>query len=190
MLRNLFADNVVADNNKNNAIAYLRTLKESPTKIARLLAILIIPSAALAWWYYSLAMSVGAVTPLRPAADLSSSEEVFISEPHNVPEAPADDSKESGSSSSSSSSISTDQIDLKINSNSSQTGVVEVDGQSIPVPTDGSTHQVIQNENGKTTVDINVESDSSGTSKSRSSTNINLRSSSSSDVDIESEVSR
>lgn len=181
MLRNLFADNVITENNKSNLLAYLHTLKENPSKIARLLAILIIPSAALGWWYYSLAMSVGSVTSLQPVSELSSSEEVLISEPQNVPEVPADDSEKSGSSS----SISTDQIDLKINSNSSPAGVVEVDGQSIPVPTDGSTHQVIQNENGKTTVDINVESDTSGTSKSRSSTNINLRSSSSTDLDIE-----
>lgn len=176
MLRNLFADNVIAENNKSNLLAYLHTLKEHPSKIARLLAILIIPSAALGWWYYSLAMSIGSVTPLQTTSE--SSEEIILSEPQNISEIQPDEST-------SSSSASTDQIDLKINNSSSQTGVVEVDGQSIPIPADGSTHQIIQNENGKTTVDINVESDTSGTSKSRSSTNINLRSSSSTDLDIE-----
>jgi hypothetical protein len=184
MLRNTSADSIIADNNTNSLSLYLRNLKDSPSKIVKLLAILTIPSAALGWWYYSLAMSVGAVTPLRPVAELSSPQDTPISEPQNITETPVDESA------SSSSSTSTDQIDLKINSNSSQTGVVEVDGQSIPVPSDGSTHQVIQNDNGKTTIDINVDSDTSGTSKTRSSTNINLRSSSSTDLDIDSKETR
>lgn len=183
MLSNLSASGLIAEDNKITPTTYLRSLKDNPSKIARLLAIFILPSIALGWWYYGLAMSVAAVTPLRSIAE--SSEENIISEPQAVTEAPVDDSAPSSSAS----SVTTDQVDLKINSSSSSSShntTVEVDGQSIPVPEDGSTHQIIQNDNGKTTIDINVDSDTSGTSKTRSSTNINLRSSSEVDVDVKS----
>ncbi|MDB5187073.1 MAG: hypothetical protein JWM07_545 [Candidatus Saccharibacteria bacterium] len=183
MLSNLSAGSFIAEDTTVNFSTYLRSLKENPIKIVRLLAILIVPSAALGWWYYSLAMSVGAVAPLGSATTIQSSQDTLISAPENISES------SEGNTSESSSSVSSDRIDVKINSNSSsssQTGAVEVDGQSIPIPSDGSTHQIIQNDNGKTTIDINVDSDTTGTSKSRSSTNINLDSSSSMDVDIDS----
>lgn len=189
MLSNLFDSSFIAEDTNTSLASYFRTLRHNPTKFARLLAIFILPSMALGWWYYSLAMSVGAVAPLRSSA--GSSEEITIPDSQNAPAAPAvNDTLTTDATNSASSSVSTDQINLNINSNAAQSSTVEVDGQSIPVPADGSTHQIIQNDNGKTTIDINVDSDTSGTSKTRSSTNINLRSSSSADLDIESEVRR
>lgn len=179
MLSNLFAGSIRADDNKAMLSTYLRTLKSEPSKLAKVLAALLIPAAALGWWYYSVAMSVDAVVPLNSTSSRTS----------DLPALEQQSSVESATDSSSSTatplSSSSENIDVNISGNSPQTSV-RIDGQSVPVPTDGSTHQVIQNDNGKTTVDINVNSNSSGTSSTRSSTKINLKSSSSSDVDIRS----
>lgn len=182
MLRNFSANNFIAHDNKVTFASYLRALKDNPAKLASLLAIFMIPTLALGWWYYSVAMSVDAVAPLNTYD--TSSDGSISSDPANISDiAPG----------STSSSDTTEKIDMQIHSstsNNSQTGFVEVNGQSIPIPADGSTHQVIQNDNSQTTVDINVDSDTSGTSTSRSSTNINLKSSSDTDVDIKSEEIR
>jgi hypothetical protein len=184
MLRNLSDGSITDRDNTILFSSYLHNLKANPIKTIRLLAILVIPSIVLGGWYYALAMSVGVVTPLRSGSVGDVSEGTFAPEAKTAPATAADGSVSESSSTSSSSSVSTDRIDLKVDSSSSLKGAVEVNGQSIPVPADGSTHRVIENENGKTTVDINVDSDRSGTSNVRSSTNINLRSSSSTDVDV------
>jgi hypothetical protein len=184
MLRNLSDGSISDRENTISFLSYLHDLKANPIKLIRLLAIIVIPSIALGGWYYSLAMSVGAVNPLRSVSD--SSEDTFVSEEKTTPITATNESTSEPSSASSSTSVSTDRIDLRMDSSSTPNGAVEVNGQSIPVPADGSTHRVIENENGKTTVDINVDSDTSGTSNVRASTNVNLRSSSSTDVDIKS----
>jgi hypothetical protein len=178
MLRNLSAGNITTNQSWMALYAFLRSLKEKPARMAAAIAALVIPSAALGWWYYSFAMSLGAVTPLRPAVESS---DLRVPDPQAAPEAVSDSSTTTAPASSS------DQADININSssneNSSQTNV-EVNGQQVAVPDNGSTHQVIESENGKTTVDINVDSSTSGSSESRSSTNIKMRSSSNSDLNV------
>jgi hypothetical protein len=180
MLSNLFASSIRADDNNAMLSTYLRTLKSEPSKLAKVLAALLIPAAALGWWYYSVAMSVDAVVPLNSTSSRTS--DLPALEQQSSVEAVTDSSSSSTTTPLSNSS---ENIDVNISGNSPQTSV-RIDGQSVPVPAEGSTHQVIQNDNGKTTVDINVNSNSSGTSSTRSSTKINLKSSSSSDVDIRS----
>lgn len=181
MLSNLFAGSIHADDNKAMLSTYLRTLKSEPSKLAKVLAALLIPAAALGWWYYSVAMSVDAVVPLNSTNSRTS--DLPALEQQSSAEAITDSSSSSTTTPLSNSS---ENIDVNISGNNSPQTSVRIDGQSVPVPADGSTHQVIQNDNGKTTVDINVNSNSSGTSSTRSSTKINLKSSSSSDVDIRS----
>lgn len=189
MLSNLFVSNTNATAPHVSALAtYLQSLRDNPSSFAKLLVLLFIAILVLGFWAYSIVMSTGAMTSLRSAAGASETvtaplrdtTESDITAPATAPGASVDSS-------------SSDNIDLKINSNSSNNSTqtdVQVNGQSIPVPTDGSTHQVIQDDNGKTTVDIDVDSDNSGSSSVRSSTNINLKSSSNIDVDIESKESQ
>jgi cytoskeletal protein RodZ len=172
MLRDLSAGNVNANSMTGFLATYLHSLKEKPFRVVSLLAIFLIPIAALAWWYYSVVMSVSAVLPMQTANDASGAE--------LTPESQS--SLESPSQISSSSS---ENIDVNIKNDSSNTSV-EVDGQPVKVPEEGSSHQVIEDKDGKTTVDIQVDSNTSGTNRTRSSTNINLRSSSNSDVHINS----
>lgn len=175
MLGNSSASSIITD--ARAALAtYLRTLKEHPNRLVSLLAVLIISAAALGWWFYSFAMSLDAVKPLQPAADSS---ELQVSDPQKTPEAVTDSQATAGSSSEKADGNSSTNI------HSSEINV-EIDGQTIPVPENGSTHQVIQNDNGKTTVDISVDSDTSGSNKTRTSTDIRMKSSSSSDIDIKS----
>ena len=184
MLSNLFASNTNTTTPHVSAlVTYLQSLRDNPSSIAKLLVLLLVAILALGFWIYSIVMSTDAVTSLR---SITGSSEAVTSPSQDVAEpdiaAPATVPGVSADSSSS------DNIDLKINSNTSNNSTqtdVQVDGQSIPIPSDGSTHQVIEDENGKTTIDINVDSDNSGSSRVRSSTNVNLRSSSSVDVDIE-----
>lgn len=186
MLSNLFDSRFIAEDNKVSPASYLRTLKHNPTKKLGLLAVVIFPGLTLGWWFYSLAMAVGVISPMRSAA--VSSDEIIIPDSHSATAIPEITKMESADSTSSATSNS--KVNLNIDNNTVQSSTVEIDGQSVPVPTDGSSHQVIQNDNGKTTIDINVDSDTSGTSNTRSSTSINLRSSSSADLNRESEENR
>ncbi len=177
MLRNLSVSNIDSANSRTALSTYLHSFKEKPSRVAALLAIFIIPSAALGWWYYNFAMSVGATVPLSPLNDKS---EIIIPESHVSADTPADTSSVSNSG-----NTSTNKIEATISGDPAQTQV-KVNDESISVPSNGSTHQVIQNDNGKTTVDINVDSNTSGSSSSRSSTDIKFRSSSSSNINIKS----
>jgi cytoskeletal protein RodZ len=179
MLRNLFASNIVIDNARVALTTYLRTLKENPIRLVSMLAILFILIGVLAWWSYSVVMSLRAVTPVQSN---DSSSQVQLSEPQQSPEAISDTSTTTTPPDATSDET---RGGTGSNVNSSQIDV-EVNGQAIPVPENGSTHQVIQNDGGKTTVDINANSSTSGSSKSSSSTDVKVRSSSSSDINIKS----
>jgi hypothetical protein len=177
MLRNLSAGNITANNMTGLLATYLHSLKEKPFRLVSLLAIFIIPIAALVWWYYTVAMSLGAVLPLQTAsetsgADLTPDAQSSLNAVTDTPE-----------TSSRASSNTSENMDVNISNDSTNTNI-EIDGESVTVPENGSSHQVIENEDGKTTVDIQVDSNTSGTNRNRSSTNINLRSSSSADVNI------
>ncbi len=68
---------------------------------------------------------------------------------------------------------------------------VRINGEQMPVPQTGTTHKVIQDDNGTTTIDISVDSSTVGgtstnSSTTNSSTNIQLNSTSEIDSSIES----
>ena len=170
----------VTDNDKLTFSGYLNSIKHSPSRLTALLAACAIPVAALAWWYYSFVMSVGAFGPLR-----------LVTETPNTP-APAAQQQttettiDTSSVAPSSSARSDDDLNINISSsNSSTSSSVEVNGQSVPVPEQGSSHQVINDANGRTTVDISVDSNTSGSSTTRSSTRIDVDSSARSKVKID-----
>ena len=176
MLRNLFVGNMNADLNKHTLVSYFQALRMQPAKLAGMLAMFIVPIGALGWWCYSFVLSVGAMEPLQSTAGASS--EVSLPE-----SSPSSDASVNVDAVTSSLPESSGTVDVDVNSNSSQT-TVKIDGQTVPLTDQGTIHQVIQNDNSQTTVDVNIDSDTTGTTKSRSSTNINLHSSSSADVDI------
>lgn len=62
---------------------------------------------------------------------------------------------------------------------------VTVNGTPVPVPQNGSHHQIIQDDNGTTSVDITVNSQSSDDNSSRSSSDLRIRSSTRSSLNIE-----
>lgn len=179
MLRNLFAGSVNADTEKNIFLSFLQKLPTEPSKLAAMLSVFVIPISALGWWCYSVVLSVGAMAPLQSASGSSSGVTVPQSSVNSDTSSSAADIAPSLPSSSNNS----ESLNVDISNNSSQT-TVTVDGQTVPVPDQGTTHKVIQNDNGQTTVDISIDSDTTGRTTSRSSTDINLRSSSSSDVEV------
>jgi len=157
---------------------YLQSIKRSPLRLTAALAAGALPIAALAWWYYSFVMSVGAFGPLQLVTDTPE-----VTTP--VAEQQAAESSIDATASASSSE-SNGQVDVNISSsNNSTQSSVNLNGQSVAVPDQGSTHQVIEDANGRTTVDISVDSSTTGSSKTRSSTNLDVDSSTRSKVNID-----
>lgn len=187
MLRNLFAASADTDTDKHSLVSSLHALPLEPSKLAGMLAVFIVPISALGWWCYSVVMSVGAMAPLQSASESSSKVSIPSSSINSDTSLNAADVTSSMSNPSDNSSSL--DVDIHSSNNSSQT-TVKVDGQTVPIADQGTTHKVIQNDNGQTTVDITIDSDTTGRATSRSSTDINLRSSSSSDVDIRSKEIR
>lgn len=177
MLNNLH----VTDNDKLTFSRYLNSVKHSPSRLTTLLAIGALPVAALVWWYYSFVMSVGAFGPLRLVNQTANP-----TEPASLQQT-AETTIDTSSVTPSSSASSDDNLNVNISSSSNSTNSsVEVNGQSVTVPDQGSTHQVIDDANGRTTVDISVDSNTSGSSTTRSSTRIDVDSSARSKVKIDS----
>jgi hypothetical protein len=171
----------VTNNDKFTFSGYLNAIKHSPSRLTALLAAGAIPVAALAWWYYSFAMSVGAFGPLRLVNETPNSTTPVAQQQT------AQTTLDTSSVSPSSSASSDDNLNVNISSsNSSTNSSVEVNGQSVPVPDQGSTHQVINDANGRTTVDISVDSNTSGSGTSRSTTRLDVNSSARSKVKIDS----
>lgn len=183
MLKDL---HIVADRFTERRLAfsrYLHSIRHSPLRLTALVAAGVLPITALVWWYYSFVMSVGAFGPLQVVNGNGTSSVT----------APATGQQESelnvnaDISAPSSEATSDSQVDINISSsNSSTQSSVNVNGQSVPMPDQGSTHQVIEDANGRTSVDISVDSNTSGTSKTRSSTNIDVDSSTRSKVKVDS----
>lgn len=61
---------------------------------------------------------------------------------------------------------------------SATTTHLEVNGQTVPVPTNGTTRQTVESPDGNTSVNLSVESTSSGSKNTSSSTHIQMNSSS------------
>ncbi len=73
--------------------------------------------------------------------------------------------------------------------NSSSADVnVNVNGQDVAVPSEGSVHKVVNDGNGTTTIDVNVQSNSSGSSSNRSYVRSNLNINSSSSTRVQQDV--
>lgn len=72
--------------------------------------------------------------------------------------------------------------ETKSTTNQTNSTNVSVNGQSITVPANGSTHQTIPSENGQTEVDISNDSGGNGTNQSHSSTQVNINSRSSAET--------
>lgn len=167
MMRNLFASDDSSTNGKNTLRSYLDSLRHKPLRAAGVAALAIVPAAALVGWYYSFAMSVANISPQNATTDASL--EVTTSESIKPLEVSEGDIDEVAPTQPPSSQSTPDET--------TATTDVQVNGQSIPVPDEGSVHRVIKNKDGETTVDISVKSDTSGTSRSHSSTNIQMNSS-------------
>lgn len=129
---------------------------------ARLLALFMLPTTAVMWWYYSVAMSVAAMMPQLSA---TTSADAITIEPQAVSELLSDVSTHSPST-----------LHTTVNS-SPDTADVRINGQAIPVPDNGEVHKTIKDDNGQTKVDISVQSNTSGSRESRSSTSFRLESS-------------
>ncbi len=181
MLRNLFASSSIVNSSKYAFADYLQPLPLGSSKVFGMLAVLLLPITALGWWCYSFVLSVGAMAPLQSTGTSTSSMTI----PERVTSSEANINSSISSTAAPNASSDSSSVDVNISNDFSQT-TVNVNGQSLPISDEGTTHKVIQNDNGQTTVDVSIDSDTTGTTSSRSSTNINLRSSSSSDVDIRS----
>ena len=181
MLKNLHLVNNRFTNGKQSLSRYLHTITHSPVRLTTLLAAGVLPIAAIAWWYYSFVMSVGAFGPLRLVNETADTTAPIAGQQS------VETTVDSSSVAPSSSASSDDNLNVNISSsNNSTSSSVEINGQSVVVPDQGSTHQVIEDANGRTTVDISVDSTTSGSSKIRSSTNIDVDSSARSKVKIDS----
>lgn len=143
---------------------HLTTLLTKRRTIARPLALFIIPTTAIIWWYYSVALSVAGMAPLRTA---NTSGESTLTEPLMISELPVDASVHN--------SIDTQTL---IRDDAATTDVT-VNGQPVPVPEEGVSRSVIEHADGHTKVDISVQSDTSGSNQSNSSTYFELNSSTS-----------
>ncbi len=76
-------------------------------------------------------------------------------------------------------------------SNSSSTDVsVNVNGQNVVVPSEGSFHKVINDANGTTTIDVNVQNKSSGSSGDGNYTRSNLSVNSNSNTSVHQDVNQ
>ncbi len=144
------------------SFAYTHMTK--PRTTARYLALFIVPTTAVAWWYYSVAMSVAGMAPLQTVETNSKSS--FI-EPQILPELLE---REAASHSVDTSTV--------IQTEAGETNVT-INGQNVPVPSEGTTQGVIEHDDGQTKVNISVESETSGSSESESSSSFHLNSSTS-----------
>ncbi|PJE65599.1 hypothetical protein COU91_00760 [Candidatus Saccharibacteria bacterium CG10_big_fil_rev_8_21_14_0_10_47_8] len=70
-----------------------------------------------------------------------------------------------------------------VNSSSADINV-NVNGQDVAIPSEGSVHKVINDGNGTTTIDVNVQNNSSGSSNNRSYVHSNLNINSSSNTSV------
>lgn len=71
------------------------------------------------------------------------------------------------------------------NPGSSAETELKVNSQPIDIPSNGTIHKVIQDNNGTTTVDVSVDSNTSGSSSSSTSTSVEVNSNSESKTNIE-----
>lgn len=125
---------------------------------------LLLPATAYAWWRHNpvaSSLTVNEQDTTAPTLKLNQT-------------APATIKTNYSSSSSDSSANTTEQTTL--HSTTPQTHL-QVNGQTVPLPSHGSVHKEIKSKNGKTTLDVSVDSNSAGVSHSNTSTNIELNSS-------------
>lgn len=82
-----------------------------------------------------------------------------------------------------SSAADTNDSQTASNANQNQANIqLHVNGQAVPVPSQGTVHKEISSDNGTTSVDLSVNSASSGTSQSNSHTSMNIEMNSSTET--------
>ena len=134
---------------------------------ALLLTLFVIAFVIIIDWYYA-----NATQPLSRARSESIQQ--------TVPSVPASVRNDTSTSNSNV------QSTIESNDNSPIKTRVSLNGQQVPVPQTGTTHRVIQDNNGTTTVDISIDNNSSGSTSNNSSTNVQLNSTSEIDSSVES----
>ncbi|MGB4758945.1 MAG: hypothetical protein WBP26_02715 [Candidatus Saccharimonadales bacterium] len=169
--------------------SYQASLKERVTALmvahpsgsfwsAALLALLLALGVALAW-HLQAAGSGAATTNVLPK---QSSTMIFDSERLGA------SVSQPGEVNKSSAQVQDAQhLDASVHSSGDNT-TVQVNGQAVPVPSNGATHMVVDSGNGTTQVDVRIESSTNTTSSSVSSTSVNLQTSSESVVSSESGI--
>lgn len=77
-------------------------------------------------------------------------------------------------------------LEFKQSTSSGSSGNTElkVNSQPIDIPTNGTTHKVIQDSNGTTTIDVSVDSNTSGSSSNNTSTSVEVNSNSEANIKI------
>lgn len=173
MVGNFFAGNHYVDL-KDRVASLVVTHPSRSFILAALLALLLAPGAALAW-HLQTAGSGAATTNAFPK---QSSTSTFDSKQFEA----ATPVEPTGAGSASQESV---QFNANVHTSGDGQASVQVNGQSVPVPENGSTHTTV-NTNGTTQVDVDVTSGTQNTQSSASSTYINLYTSSESAVSSES----
>lgn len=123
-----------------------------------LMSLFVVPSLALGWSYLATAASsASAVKAHATAEQFEATMPNIISQPFPQINSPT-----------------TDQPATAANNSHSVTTKLKVDGNTIPVPQNGTVHQEIQQSNGTTTIDISTSSTTSGSAQTNSMMNIQL----------------
>jgi hypothetical protein len=135
---------------------------------AALLALLLAPGAAFAWRLQT-ASPNAATTNAFPKQSSTTTFDAAQLEPLTA-------------GSAATSQESTSELKASVSAGDGGT-TVQVNGHTVPVPEDGTTHTIVDN-NGTTVVDVTINT-TGGTNSSYSSTSINLNTSSESTIDTE-----
>ena len=145
----------------------------TPIRRAGLLIIFVVLSVGLGWWWYSAAVASSHTTDTPPATLKAAAPAPAVTEESTAPEVPADTLPASSAT----------PVEGTADTSQNTTTQVTVNGESVPLPENGTVHKVITDDGGTTNVDISVNSQSSGTDHSRSSTRIQLDSHSDTKID-------
>lgn len=156
---------------KDRVSSYVLTHPTQSLVSAALLALLLAPGAAFAWRLQT-ASPNAATTNAFPKQSSTTTFSAVQSEPLSPDSVGASQER------------SATELKTSVTTGNGETNV-QVNGQEVPVPENGSTHTVVDN-NGTTVVDVQVNTTTENSSSSYSSTSINLNTSSESTIDTES----
>lgn len=161
---------LTASRSIKGAIARLRPL--FPLSSTQLLwalgaVTLLLPATAYAWWLHN---PVASSVTVNEQDSNTSPLKLHQTAPADIKTQTHIDSDSSNATSADSSQQATPDV------HNDTRAQLHVNGHAVPLPSHGSVHKVVNNGNGKTTVDISVNSKSTGDSQSNTSMNIDLNS--------------